>query len=80
MNDRLLEQRIKTKFCVKLRQEASDICAMFSEACEGEALCFEWHKWFKESRETLKMMKEVVVQDLTEQMKMLNKCGIWCIQ
>jgi len=25
-------------------------------------------------------MKEVVIQDLTEPVKMLKKCGIWCIQ
>jgi len=27
-----------------------------------------------------KMMKEVVIQDLTEPMKMSKKCGIWCIE
>jgi hypothetical protein len=27
-----------------------------------------------------KMMKEVVIQDLTEPIKMLKKCRIWCIQ
>jgi len=25
-------------------------------------------------------MKEVVVQYLTEPIKMLKKCGVWCIQ
>jgi len=29
---------------------------------------------------TWKIMKEVVVQALTEVMKMLKKCRIWCIQ
>jgi len=29
---------------------------------------------------TWKMIKEVSVQDLTEPMKMLKKCEIWCIQ
>jgi hypothetical protein len=28
---------------------------------------------------TWKMMKEVVIQDLTQLMKMLKNCGIWCI-
>jgi hypothetical protein len=27
-----------------------------------------------------KTVKEVVVQDLTNPMKKLKKCGIWCIQ
>jgi hypothetical protein len=27
-----------------------------------------------------KMMKEVVIQDLIEKMKMMTKHGIWCIQ
>jgi hypothetical protein len=41
---------------------------------------FELHKQFKEGHENMKMMKEVVIQGLTELMKMLRKCRIWCIQ
>jgi len=29
---------------------------------------------------TWKMTKGVFIQDLTELMKLLKKCGIWCIQ
>jgi len=49
----LLEQPINIKFCVKLGKNASDTCAMLSEAYEGEAMkkssVSEWHKWFKGS-------------------------------
>jgi len=38
-----------------------------------------WHKRVKEGTRTSKMMKVVVVNH-TEQMIMLKKCGIWCIQ
>jgi hypothetical protein len=38
---------------MKLGNNASDICAMLSEAYGGDAMkkssVFEWHKWFKES-------------------------------
>jgi hypothetical protein len=36
-NDRFLEQRINVKFCVKFGKNASDTCALHSEAYEGEA-------------------------------------------
>jgi len=38
MSDRFLEQRINIKFCVKLEKNASDPCAMLSEAYGGEAV------------------------------------------
>jgi hypothetical protein len=41
---------------------------------------FEWHKWFKRVARTWKMMKQVVVQDLTGSMKIVKKSGICCIQ
>jgi hypothetical protein len=38
---------------VELGKNASDTCALLSEAYGGEAMkkssVFEWHKWFKES-------------------------------
>jgi len=41
------------KCCVKLGKNASDTCAMLSEAYEGEIMkkssVSVWHKWFKES-------------------------------
>jgi hypothetical protein len=50
MSVRFLEQRINIKFCVKLGKNASDTCAMLSEAYGGEAMkmpnVLEWHKRF----------------------------------
>jgi hypothetical protein len=69
MKDQFLEQGINMKFCVKLGRNASDPCAVPSKACRREAMKRSW-----------KMTKEVVIQDLTELMKMLQRCGIWCIQ
>jgi len=57
---------------------------MLSEAYGGEAMkrssVLEWYKRFERVARTWKMMKEVVVQYLTEPIKMLKKCGIWCVQ
>jgi hypothetical protein len=43
------------KCCVKLGKNASDTCAMLSEAYEGEIMkkssVSVWHKWFKEDRD-----------------------------
>jgi hypothetical protein len=39
----------------------------------------EWHKWFKEVHENMED-KEVVIQVLSEPVKILKKCRIWCIQ
>jgi hypothetical protein len=38
MSDQFLEQRINTKFCVGLGNNESNIFAMLSEACGGEAM------------------------------------------
>jgi uncharacterized metal-binding protein len=38
MSDRFLEQRIDTKFCVKLGKNASDSCEMLSEEYRGESI------------------------------------------
>jgi len=38
ISDSNLEQRISVKFCVNLGKNASDTCAMFSEAYRGEAV------------------------------------------
>jgi len=57
MSDRFLEQRINIKFCVKLQKNASDTCAMLSEAYGGDAMrksnVFVWHELFKEGRENV---------------------------
>jgi hypothetical protein len=58
MGDRSLDQRINIEFCVALKKNASDTCAMLSGACGGEAMkkssVFEWNKRFKEGRENVK--------------------------
>jgi hypothetical protein len=45
------------KFYKKLRKNASDACAVLSEAYGGAAMqkanVFEWYKWFKEGRENV---------------------------
>jgi hypothetical protein len=33
----------------------------------------------KRVEKTWKMMKEVIIQDLTEPVKMFKNCGVWCI-
>jgi len=57
MSDRFSEQRINIKFCVKLRKNASDICALLSEDYGRDAVkkssATEWPKWFKEGHENV---------------------------
>jgi hypothetical protein len=57
MMDRFLEQQINIKFCNKLENNASSICAVFSKADGGGAMknssVFEWHKRFKEGHENV---------------------------
>jgi hypothetical protein len=64
---------------VKLGKKASDTYAMLSKAYGGEAVkkssVFKWHIQFKEVHKNWKMMK-MVVQELTEPLKILKKCGI----
>jgi hypothetical protein len=53
MSDRFSEQLIDIKFCLNSGKNASDTCAVLSEAYGGEAMkksnVLEWHKRFKES-------------------------------
>jgi hypothetical protein len=55
MSDRYLNSQINIAFCVKLGKNASDTCAMLSEAYGGETVkkssVFGWHKRFQESPE-----------------------------
>lgn len=55
MSDRYLEQRIDTKFCVKLNKSASETHYLLKEAYGNEVMSrarvFDWHKRFKEGRE-----------------------------
>jgi hypothetical protein len=54
MSDWFLEQWINIKFCVILGKNASDAHEVLSKAYGGDAM------------RTWKMIKEVVIQDLTE--------------
>jgi hypothetical protein len=55
MSDRLLEQRISSKFCAKLGKSASETLQMLTGAYGADAMkrssAFEWHKRFKDGRE-----------------------------
>jgi hypothetical protein len=58
MSDRLLEQRIKIKFCAKLGKSTSETLQMLIEAYSADAMkkmsVSEWHKRFKEGWENMK--------------------------
>jgi len=72
-SDRFLEQRINIKFWVKLGRNANDTLAILSEAMRKSSV-FECHKRFEKVTRTWKMMKEMVVQDITKPVKMLKNC------
>jgi hypothetical protein len=54
MSDRLLEQRINTKFCAKLGKSTSETLQMLTEVYGADAVkkpsVFKWHKRFKQGR------------------------------
>jgi hypothetical protein len=58
MSDRLLEQRINIKFCVKLGKSISETLQMLTEAYGADAMkkssVFDWHKRLKEGWEDVK--------------------------
>ena len=53
-----LEERYTIKFCFKLGKNATETYGMlqtaFPPACRNRASIFEWHKRFKEARESLR--------------------------
>ena len=53
-----LEERYAIKFCFKLGKNATEIYGMlktaFRQSCMNRALVFEWHKRFKEGRESVR--------------------------
>jgi hypothetical protein len=57
---------------------------MLSRVYGGEAVkksrVFEWHKWFKEGRDYVENDERMVIQDLTEAIKVMKKCGTWYMQ
>ena len=53
-----LEERYAIKFCFKLGKNASETYGMlltaFGASCMNRASVFEWHKRFKEARESVR--------------------------
>ena len=53
-----LEERYAIKFCFKLLKNAAETCGMlqtaFGASCMNRASVFEWHKRFKEGRESVR--------------------------
>jgi hypothetical protein len=61
---------------VKLEKNTSDTCALLSKAYGGEAMKkSSGINSLKTILRTWKMMKEVVIQDFTELMKILKSVG-----
>ena len=51
------EERYAIKFCFKLGENATEMYGMlqaFQPSCLNRASVFEWHKRFKESRESVR--------------------------
>ena len=53
-----LEERYAIKFCFKLGKNATETYGMlktaFGQSCMNRASVFEWHKRFKEARESVR--------------------------
>ena len=74
-----LEERYAMKFCFKLGKNATETYGMlqtaFGASCMNQASVFEWHKRFKEGRESVKddkrcgRSKEVRTLELIGQIK-----------
>ena len=58
MSKDTLEERYAIKFCFKLGKNAAETYGMlqtaFRQCCINRALVFEWHKRFKEGRESVR--------------------------
>ena len=56
--ENILEERYTIKFCFKLRKNATEMYGMlqtaFGPSCMNWASVFEWHKRFKEGRESVR--------------------------
>ena len=72
-----LEERYAIKFCLKLGKNATETYGMlrtaFEQSCMNRASVFEWHKRFKEGRESMRddercgRSKEVTTPELIGQ-------------
>ena len=53
-----LEEQYAIKFCFRLGKNATETCGMlqtaFGASCMNQAPVFEWHKGFKEGRESVR--------------------------
>ena len=75
--DNTLEERYAIKFCFKLGKNATETYGMlptaFGASCMNRASVFEWHKRFKEGRESVRddercgRSKEVNTPELIDQ-------------
>ena len=58
MQSDILEERYAIKFCFKLGKKATEMYGMlqtaFGASCMNRASVFEWHKRFKEGRESVR--------------------------
>ena len=58
MQSDTLEERYAIKFCFKLGKNATEIYGMlqtaFRASCINQASVFEWHKRYKEDRESVR--------------------------
>ena len=58
MHSDTLEERYAIKFCFKLAKNATKMHGIFQTAfrpsCVNQASVFEWHKRFKEARESVR--------------------------
>ena len=58
MQSDTLEERYAIQFCFKLGENATEMYGMlqttFRPSCMNRASVFEWHKSFKEARESVK--------------------------
>ena len=72
MQSDTLEERYALKFCFKLRKNATETA--FRASCMNRASVFEWHKRFKDGRESVRddercgRSKEVNTPELIGQM------------
>ena len=77
MQSDTFEERYAIKYCFKLGKNATETHGMlqtaFQPSCMNRASVFEWHKWFKEGRESVRedercgKSKEVNTPDLIGQ-------------
>ena len=86
-----LEERYVTKFCFKLGKKSTETYGIlqtaFGASCMNRASVFEWHKRFKEDRESLRddekcvWSKEVRTLELIGQMKnFMDKDHRWSMK